>query len=282
MTKRTCDAVEDGTPCGKPVVARGWCSKHHKRWKRHGDPLTVLSSTPVTCSIDSCDQPVIARNWCTKHYQRWSRTGDPLGSTQKHAAETCSIEDCDNPRLARGWCQKHWRRWRKHGDPLARKTVRADPEARFWAFVNKNGSVPARRPELGPCWMWTGGTDKAGYGRFSVGKREARAARYIWELKVEPIPAGYEPDHLCRNTGCVNYESHLEVVTGRENTLRSDGVTAINARKTHCKNGHEFTPENTRVTQRPDGRSRRTCKTCALETCRRYQARMRAQREAAA
>lgn len=26
--------------CGKRAIARGWCSKHYKRWKKHGDPLT--------------------------------------------------------------------------------------------------------------------------------------------------------------------------------------------------------------------------------------------------
>jgi hypothetical protein len=25
--------------CGKPVMARGWCSKHYSTWNRHGDPL---------------------------------------------------------------------------------------------------------------------------------------------------------------------------------------------------------------------------------------------------
>lgn len=27
------------TICGKPVVARGWCSAHYTKWKRNGDPL---------------------------------------------------------------------------------------------------------------------------------------------------------------------------------------------------------------------------------------------------
>jgi hypothetical protein len=25
--------------CGKPALARGWCSAHYTRWQRHGDPL---------------------------------------------------------------------------------------------------------------------------------------------------------------------------------------------------------------------------------------------------
>ena len=33
------------------------------------------------------------------------------------------------------------------------------------------------------------------------------------------------------------------------------------AEKTHCKHGHEFTPENTRISVKP-GRSQRECRTC--------------------
>lgn len=29
---------------------------------------------------------------------------------------------------------------------------------RFWAKVNKEGSVPEHCPEIGPCWTWTGAT----------------------------------------------------------------------------------------------------------------------------
>jgi hypothetical protein len=27
--------------CGKPHEARGWCEKHYKRWRNHGNPLTL-------------------------------------------------------------------------------------------------------------------------------------------------------------------------------------------------------------------------------------------------
>src|SRR5262245_57706262 len=34
--------------CGKPVVGRGWCSKHWQRWKTHGDPLITRKSANGT------------------------------------------------------------------------------------------------------------------------------------------------------------------------------------------------------------------------------------------
>lgn len=30
-----------------------------------------------TCTIDSCTQPARARGWCSKHWQRWRRHGNP-------------------------------------------------------------------------------------------------------------------------------------------------------------------------------------------------------------
>jgi hypothetical protein len=44
--------------------------------------------------------------------------------------------------------------------------------------------------------------------------------------------------------------------------MRGNAITAINARKTHCIHGHEFTPENTRVQTRADGRTWRKCIEC--------------------
>ena len=36
-------------------------------------------------------------------------------------------------------------------------------QARFWSRVNKDGPVPEKQPDLGPCWLWTAGLNSAGY-----------------------------------------------------------------------------------------------------------------------
>lgn len=81
--------------------------------------------------------------------------------------------------------------------------------------------------------------------------------RIAYELAVGPIPVGLVIDHLCRNHSCINPE-HLEPVTNVENVMRGESAWARNARKTHCKRGHEFTDENT--IRRNGTRSCRQCR----------------------
>ena len=37
-----------------------------------------MAASKHTCSIDGCNKPVIARGWCASHYRRWEAHGDPL------------------------------------------------------------------------------------------------------------------------------------------------------------------------------------------------------------
>lgn len=164
---------------------------------------------------------------------------------------TCLIEDCTAPDDgARGWCSKHYRRFQRHGDPLATSRIVGDDVARFWSYVDQGGADG--------CWNWTGATSQDGYGILLVKRQTLYMPRFAWGLRHGPMVDGLEPDHLCRNPACVNPD-HLEPVTHRENVLRGDSPTAINARKTHCKRGHEFTVENTYVTPSTGGRNCRTC-----------------------
>lgn len=144
--------------------------------------------------------------------------------------------------------------------------------AAFWEKVDKNGPVPADRPELGPCWVWTAFRNPSGYGMVGVsGHRTALAHRIAYELVVGAVPEGLTLDHLCRNRACVN-PSHLEPVTNRENWRRGEAPSVQNATKTHCVNDHEFTPDNTYFQIEKDGSNRRRCKTCNLESGRRWRA----------
>ena len=122
------------------------------------------------------------------------------------------------------------------------------------------------------CWIWTAHKNNKGYGTFAP-KWNARvyAHRWSYEQAKGAIPDGLEIDHLCRNPACVNPD-HLEAVTHRENILRSDAPTAVNASKTHCSNGHPFDDENTYVRR---DRAGRNCRTCNIERSKRRQEQVR-------
>ncbi len=93
------------------------------------------------------------------------------------------------------------------------------------------------------CWLFTGPVGD-GYGRIWVNGQRKYAHVAAYEQIHGHVPEGLVIDHLCRNRSCVN-PAHLEPVTNRENVLRGNGITAVNARKTHCVHGHPFDDVNT-------------------------------------
>lgn len=113
--------------------------------------------------------------------------------------------------------------------------------------------------EVTGCWNWTGPINYDGYAYARIdGGRPCRVHRAYYERLVGPIPEGLVIDHLCRNRRCVN-PAHLQPVTNRENLLRGIGIAAVAASRTHCPQGHEYSPENTYVSPRGGYRQCRAC-----------------------
>jgi hypothetical protein len=120
------------------------------------------------------------------------------------------------------------------------------------------------------CWVWTASRDACGYGRIRWDGQNKTAHRVVYELLRGPVDPALTLDHLCRNRGCVN-PAHLEPVSLAENIMRGDGVGVRNAAKTHCKSGHEFTPENTYWK-----RGKRACRECGRRATRRWREKVQA------
>jgi hypothetical protein len=107
------------------------------------------------------------------------------------------------------------------------------------------------------CVPWEGSLNEDGYGNVSIHYNgECRAHRCVYVEVFGPIPEGLELDHGCRNRACVNPE-HLEPVLHVENVRRGSRAEQQKS-ETHCKNGHEYTEENTG--RRKTGH--RYCRTC--------------------
>lgn len=115
------------------------------------------------------------------------------------------------------------------------------------------------------CWNWIGAS-LGEYGLVHLHSQRELAHRLIYAWIAEPIPKGkgqniLQLDHItCDNKKCCN-PAHLRLVLPRFNVLRSNSITAINARKTHCIHGHPLPTETRDIGGRRIGRD---CKVCRL------------------
>ena len=113
------------------------------------------------------------------------------------------------------------------------------------------------------CWEWLGYTVGGGYPRTTHQGHKELTHRVLYAWAVGPVPRQQKGsntlnlDHVvCNNPSCCN-PAHVELVPARSNTLRGNGPTAINARKTHCIRGHLLPTVSTRR-----NRNERVCNEC--------------------
>lgn len=100
--------------CVKPRHGLTYCSAHHTRWKRCGDPLAPLQREPNvgSCSVDGCDDPSRKRStgrlqrtdtiWCpdcgrtspdVQRFRRYGVTKDQYEAAQAAGCPICLRTD---------------------------------------------------------------------------------------------------------------------------------------------------------------------------------------------
>lgn len=120
------------------------------------------------------------------------------------------------------------------------------------------GRFHAKYQIINECWIWHGAKLNNGYGLFTdENGKTVTAHRWSYKYFNGEIPDKCVIDHICRNPACVR-PTHLQAISQSDNIKRSLLVKARSAR-THCKNGHEFTPENTKYVK---GQRGRRCAKC--------------------
>lgn len=173
---------------------------------------------------------------------------------------TCTYSYCLSKHYSKGFCATHYQRMRKTGSPsLGGWPTRLERMERQVCFEPMSG-----------CWLWEGRENLLGYGISSWGL----AHRVMYALHGGELDPSLVIDHVCRVTQCVN-PSHLEQVTQKENVRRGD-IAAFNRRRaagiTHCPQGHEYSPENTRLNKS----GARNCRACQRARLRAYRMRRKA------
>lgn len=163
----------------------------------------------------------------------WSIVNGPA-PTGRNVRHTCESAGCCNPRHLTTQLKPQVQSVRKPRPTVAE---------RLWASVDKGGPTPEHRPELGPCWVWTGGKDHNGYGSLQMDGRAQYAHRVAWQLEYGS-PEGLFVLHSCDNPSCVRVE-HLFLGTQAENM--ADKVRKSRQQKGERCHGAKLTDERVRA-----------------------------------
>lgn len=234
------------------------------------------------CSVEACPSEARVKGLCNAHYKRLWKYGDPLGTGKVYPRGLTFEErflryvDKTDPSGCWRWTGKINTRGRGYGvfswrDPDTGKPVTEAAHRvayKLWVgpipdgldldHVRDNGCVHTdcvRAPDhLEPV------TEAENTRRYLLSLTECRNGHPYAEFG-EPGITG-QRCRKCRHAAKKAYEE-------REKTKRRERGPLL--LKTHCKNGHEFTPENTKMGGKLG--TTRLCKQCSRDVSARWKAR---------
>lgn len=103
--------------CERPAHGKTYCTAHHTRWKRFGDPIAPLvrQKNDGPCCIEGCDRPMRKVGMCGSHYQQSRRTKAPakpfMYTWVDDTTTPCIVCGAETPRRRRycsAGCQQAW------------------------------------------------------------------------------------------------------------------------------------------------------------------------------
>lgn len=146
--------------------------------------------------------------YCRRCGQPFTTSSAIIKRVRVYCSTTCSWPARACLRCGNSFITKGSSVLRGGGKFCSQTCYRGTLAARFWSRVDQNGPSPGHRPELGPCWIWTGSTTAGGYGKLGAEYRTLLAHRLSWKMARGPIRAGRWVLHACDEPSCVR-PTHL-------------------------------------------------------------------------
>lgn len=100
--------------------------------------------------------------------------------------------------------------------PCAYTVIRLRTDTEVAAKIDRNGPLPAHRPQFGVCWVYTGRTNHGGYGFLHRRDEECLTHRRAWiEVTGDALTTDDVIGHICDNPPCVrNDDVGVYVING--------------------------------------------------------------------